>query len=385
MLAGQLLIFFWVISINNKFMDLPLVSVVIPVYNGEKYLCEAIESVLAQTYPQIEIIVVDDGSTDSTVDLLSKYKDKIYLFQKKNGGVASALNLGIKLAHGEFIAWLSHDDVFLPEKIQKQVDFFVNNKVYCACHTNFEIIDSSGKHIRNIYSSSVDSKELPLHFLQSMHINGSTMLIRKKFLYMAGLFREDLLHTQDMDMWLRLSSVGEIGWLDEILIKSRSHLEQGSLNFERQILEEQAFFRDLINKQGPTLFFPDLSEISNYNKRNAIGRKMYGDKLLHFRKWYRFALEQYLLSNKMLPSLTTLLRIMICKLHLVLLGDEKEYLMYIKHSRLLLGFGMCSYARDLSGVMIRHYPLRVDAIIIWLVSWTPRSFYLFFRKVIKGN
>ena len=95
----------------------PLVSIVIPVYNGSDYLAEAIDSALAQTYGNIEIIVINDGSSDNgkTREVAGKYGDRIRYFEKENGGVPTALNLGIKEMKGDYFSWLSHDDVYFPE------------------------------------------------------------------------------------------------------------------------------------------------------------------------------------------------------------------------------------------------------------------------------
>lgn len=95
----------------------PVVSVIIPVYNGAKYLMEAIDSVLSQTFTDFELLVVDDGSTDETWGLIQSYGSRVRGFRKLNGGVASALNLGIRESRGKWIAWLSHDDAFLPKKL----------------------------------------------------------------------------------------------------------------------------------------------------------------------------------------------------------------------------------------------------------------------------
>ena len=107
----------------------PLVSIVIPVYNGENYLEEAIESALAQTYNNIEIIVVNDGSVDNTDAICKKYKNKIRYFKKENGGVASALNLAIEKMQGKYFSWLSHDDLYFPQKIENQINFLVGKKI----------------------------------------------------------------------------------------------------------------------------------------------------------------------------------------------------------------------------------------------------------------
>src|SRR5689334_22845299 len=115
----------------------PKVSIIIPVYNGSNYLHEAIDSALAQTYKNIEVIVVNDGSTDegATDKVALSYGDRITYISKQNGGVSTALNVGIQSSTGVFIAWLSHDDVFLPHKIELQVDVMFRNSWASVCYS----------------------------------------------------------------------------------------------------------------------------------------------------------------------------------------------------------------------------------------------------------
>src|SRR5512140_3857263 len=110
---------------DGSMTEHPLVSVVIPVYNGANYLREAIDSALAQTYPHVEVIVVNDGSNDGgrTRAVATSFGSRVRYFEKENGGVASALNLGIREMRGAFFSWLSHDDVYYPEKIARQVAY----------------------------------------------------------------------------------------------------------------------------------------------------------------------------------------------------------------------------------------------------------------------
>ena len=110
---------------NNNIFN-PLVSIVIPVYNAEKYIERALKSLINQSYKNIEVIVVNDGSTDNTEKIVKKYVDKIRYFYKENGGVASALNLGIKNMKGEYFSWLSHDDVYYTNKIERQIEELKN-------------------------------------------------------------------------------------------------------------------------------------------------------------------------------------------------------------------------------------------------------------------
>ena len=105
------------------------VSIIIPVYNGSNYVNLAIDSALRQTYKNIEIIVVNDGSKDNTLKILKQYGDKIKLIDKENGGVSTALNLGIKNMTGDYFSWLSHDDLYYPEKIEREVNYLIENNL----------------------------------------------------------------------------------------------------------------------------------------------------------------------------------------------------------------------------------------------------------------
>ena len=117
----------------------PLVSIIIPVYNGANFLAQAIDSALSQTYDNIEILVINDGSTDNgaTEQIALSYGNKVRYFNKRNGGVSSALNLGIEKMQGEYFSWLSHDDLYEPEKIKKQIEVLQglpdHNKTIIMC------------------------------------------------------------------------------------------------------------------------------------------------------------------------------------------------------------------------------------------------------------
>ena len=129
-----------------------LVSVIIPIYNAEKYLQECLNSVLNQTYPEIEIIAVNDGSTDNSLEILKKYSNKLKIISKENGGAASALNAGINIASGEWIKRLDVDDVLLPEAVEELVSEAkkIKDKTSTILISNYYNIDSKGKIIDEV-------------------------------------------------------------------------------------------------------------------------------------------------------------------------------------------------------------------------------------------
>ena len=212
-------------------MSGPLVSIVIPVYNGSNFLREALDSALAQTWPHCEVLVVNDGSTDggATETLALTYGDRIRYFHKENGGVASALNLGIREMRGEFFSWLSHDDVYLPDKCRLQMEFRQQcNDARVILYSDSAIIDARGKMIGKYLMPEMTKDEAMYRIWSSSFLNGCTMLIPRLLLLEAGGFNEALPTTQDYDLWLRLAQKATFRHCPGIVLLSRQHLAQGS-------------------------------------------------------------------------------------------------------------------------------------------------------------
>lgn len=235
----------------------PKVSIVIPVYNGANYLKEAIDSALAQTYKNIEIIVINDGSNDkgATEKIAKSYGKKIRYFKKANGGVSTALNLGIEKMTGEYFSWLSHDDMYYPEKIEKQIKFLSKQKDKdIVLYSDFEIINQ----ISNLTYKMVLDNELinkkPQYLLFREKLSGITLLIPKKVINICGVFDESLKATQDYDMWFRIMQNGyKFVSTCAILAKSRVHIGQDTMK------------HDYIENEGDDLF---LNFIKSTNKED---------------------------------------------------------------------------------------------------------------------
>jgi glycosyltransferase involved in cell wall biosynthesis len=228
----------------------PKVSIVIPVYNGSNYLHEAIESALAQTYKNIEIIIVNDGSNDNgrTEDIALSYGDKIRYFSKENRWVASALNLGIKEMKGEYFSWLSHDDQYYPEKIEAQINYLNSlEDKSTIIYTDFSYIDENSYLISECLVKHVPPEHFRPAFIWGGIINGCTLLIPKKCFEIYGVFNETLRTTQDYDLWFRFSEKFSFIHLPLILVKSRLHPNQVAIKL-RQIMkvEENNLYTNLI-------------------------------------------------------------------------------------------------------------------------------------------
>lgn len=205
---------------------------------------EAIESALNQTYSNVEIIVVNDGSNDNgtTAAIAKSYGNRIRYYEKKNGGVASALNLGLKEMHGEYFSWLSHDDKYAPEKIQKQIQLLSHlgdPKAIISCGVCY--INTEGKAIGLFHPYDFYSKEKlkrPLFPLLHGCINGCSLLIHRSHFESVGLFNENLPTTQDYDLWFRMLRHQSVIFHPDILIMTRIHKKQGSNNINHEHLRE---------------------------------------------------------------------------------------------------------------------------------------------------
>jgi glycosyltransferase involved in cell wall biosynthesis len=225
----------------------PKVSIIIPVYNGSNYMREAIDSALTQTYKNIEIIVVNDGSSDNTEEIALSYGDQIRYFSKENGGQSSALNYGIEKMTGEYFSWLSHDDVYFPDKIEKQIAFLnkLDHRDNVFLYSNFEIIDKESKHLRFFTITDSDPRHFIYNFLFNITINGCTTLVRKQHLYELGLFNTSRPHTSDVELFLKLALKYSAIHVPEFLIKSRSHPNQATLkHFKYHVFESNLFLCD---------------------------------------------------------------------------------------------------------------------------------------------
>ena len=199
-------------TLKHKPNFTPLVSIIIPVYNGENFVREAIDSALAQTYKNIEVIVVNDGSTDKTEEILKSYGDKIIFYSKQNGGVSSALNYGIKKMHGEYFSWLSHDDLYMPNHIEHLIEWVsYEGHEKDIPFSMFRLIDDEG-HV--LYQDTINAQLFCSDFKVSYtkneltllkgEINGGSVLIPKKAFSKHGTFNESLRISQERDLWARL-------------------------------------------------------------------------------------------------------------------------------------------------------------------------------------
>jgi len=241
-------------------------SVVIPVYNGEKFIARAIDSVLAQTMPAFEIIVVNDGSRDGTAEVLAAYGDRIRVISIPNGGVANARNMGIKAVRGDFVAFLDADDIWVPEKLAKQLEAFKRYpEVGFSCCNFLTFNKWSGEkvaHFAHLPESLGLNFDEPLQrsaveVLVDTNFVGtcSNVIIKKSVLDKVGLFNTAYRQAEDFDLWLRCALVTPFLVQSEKLLEKISHDQNLTNNFAETL---QYHEKVLINFQRDNQSHPSV-------------------------------------------------------------------------------------------------------------------------------
>ena len=211
----------------------PKVSVVIPTKNRAHYVSSAIQSVLDQTFGDFEIIVVDGASTDNTREVIAKFDDERvrYIREKKDRGVSASRNIGIRRSRGKFIAFLDDDDLWMPTKLEKQLNLINKNSDIGVVYTGCWEINISGARARTGYIFFPLRGNIFSDILKKNYIgNCSEMLVRKECFDRIGLFDEKLPASEDWDMWIRLSTHYQFDYVNEPLVLYRVHEKRISTN-----------------------------------------------------------------------------------------------------------------------------------------------------------
>lgn len=256
----------------------PLVSVVIPVFNGSNFLREAIDSVLSQTYANIEILVINDGSKDEnkTEKIALSYGDRITYISKENGGVSSALNLGINKMQGDFFSWLSHDDVFFPSKTEDQINYFLNNINARIIFSDVQLVDSIGNNLARDVGIKENARLNFFYQLLSFYpINGCTTLIHKSVFNEIGGFNGDLSTTQDYDIWFRIAKKYSFDYFDIKVLKSRIHDEQNSVTNSVMRYECDELYTRIARYTICNRETTNITDIELFNSAKSLAKRGY--------------------------------------------------------------------------------------------------------------
>ncbi len=216
----------------------PKVSVLMSVYNGEKFLAESVESILSQTWSDLEFIIVDDGSQDGTWGILQEYSQEdsriILIRNEDNLGLIRSLNKGLGVAKGEFVARHDADDESYPERLEKQVRFLEQNPDIIAVGSQMLVVNASGRPIR-LWNVPLDHREIDFR-----HVNGfggiiphPSLMVRTDMIRELGGYREEFPVGEDVDLLLRLAEAGRLANLPDILVRYRVH-EQNVTTLQRE-------------------------------------------------------------------------------------------------------------------------------------------------------
>ncbi len=292
-----------------------MISVLLPVFNAEGYIERAIESILAQTYDNFELLVINDGSTDGTKALVEKYKDPriVFIDLPENVGLINALNNGLDLAKRKYIARMDADDVCLPTRFEKQIAFLEANPDYVACGSSIiNFNETTESYMR--YPETHDQIKVALHFFER-NICHPTVMIRKSAMDNNSIrYRKDYAYAEDYSLWFDLIKVGKVYNLKQGLLKYNRHQDQVSAKYypeqikvSKRIVTEQLQYawpaisdRDIervirlcVHEQGvyPDEHFP-LNSVNEtvrwllvHNQDEHVFEPFYLRKLLYFKKF----------------------------------------------------------------------------------------------------
>jgi len=279
----------------------PLVSVVIPVFNGASFIARAVDSVFVQTCKDFEIIIVDDGSTDDTGAVLAELAktSEIICLHQKNAGPAQARNAGIQSATGEYIAFLDCDDIWFPEKLEAQLAILVGNSQVGLVHSNYEVIDPSGRFIQ--HAKAGQSRDV-LHkaFTDGHAPLLSTTIVSRDLLERVGGFDPSLWVSEDSDLLLRLYEMTKFECIDRVLVHKFQQLHgeedipSGEGSYRENVLSSRERFltrvqnRSILNKEQQAALDREWS--SYYFMKGASEERQ--GKWVEARKQYRAAIKK---------------------------------------------------------------------------------------------
>lgn len=203
----------------------PIVSIVIPTYNRAAFIGAAIKSVLGQSYPHFELIIIDDGSTDSTAEVVGSFSDPRLIYeQHENRGRSAARNRALIIARGQYIAFLDSDDEYLSDKLERQVAYMDTHPEVGMVYTSALCIDAAGEQLDHAYVASTEGNIYQdIAFFQPLTITLPTVMLRRGVLDEVGLFDEAMERFEDTDLWRRVAKRFRVGVIESPTCKLRTH------------------------------------------------------------------------------------------------------------------------------------------------------------------
>jgi glycosyltransferase involved in cell wall biosynthesis len=292
-----------------------LVSIILPVYNGESTISASIESILQQSYQNFELIIIDDGSSDNSLKQMKQFKDKrIIINTQNNNGLAKTLNYGISVAKGELIARQDQDDISLPTRIEKQVERFYANKKLVLLGTNALVINENNQYIGRY---RFPHRNMDLQFLTNFYnpfVHTSVMMKKQDFEIIGGYAIDPKIQPpEDFDLWNRMKKRGEVENLKEYLVHYRkspntmSHTYKDDIdnNYRELVVVNLQNLFSLSKKEAETFFKLQFTDINQISMSQRI--KIFFKYLVEIKKfWFKpnsMGFRSYLYTLKMLGKI----------------------------------------------------------------------------------
>lgn len=291
-----------VVGDGDVMIDNPMITVLMSVYNGGEFLFESIESVLGQTFQNFEFLIIDDGSTDKSAEIINKYANndsRIVFIKKDNTGLTDSLNVGLRHARGKWTARLDADDIALPDRLQNQLNFVeVNNNIFLLGAGCIEI-DEAGTNLKeHSYPSEHNILMKHLRTINKFFPHSSAFFNRQMVLDSGG-YNERFSRSQDCDLWLRIGEIGKIACLDVPVIKLRKHSNMISNTNNGKLQEVMgmcAIICHLRRKEG----FSDPSRMEENRWKeflNWLGKRMEQEGIFQKRKSWQILRDVYYQYN----------------------------------------------------------------------------------------
>lgn len=273
---------------------MPKVSILMPVYNAEQYIVQALESIISQSFKDWELILINDASTDNSESVIMQYEDDriYYIKNTENLRLIKTLNKGIGYCDGEYIARMDADDICLPDRLKQQVDFLDNHPHYLMCGTNASVIDSNGRRTGKIHNLT-DNNYLQISLLFSPSFIHPSMMIRKEILQ-QNKYDEAYKHVEDYELWCRIAKQGKIANIDNELLKYRWHSTNVSVinnqvqnELKDKIIKEELKRLDIIPTDKELYCHKTTFQLYNLGNKQDITVDLYNEvsdwfsKLIH--------------------------------------------------------------------------------------------------------
>ena len=333
----------------------PLVSVILPTFNAEKHLAEAIGSILNQTYKNLELILLNDGSTDKTEAIIQSFNDNRihYINNGKNIGLVATLNKGIELAKGKYIARMDADDISLPTRFEKQIAFMEGNSSIGACGTHYYLF--SNDHFKKALSYSEPEVLRSILLFNSCLCHPSVMMLKSILVDSNIRYNETYKHAEDYDLWIQISKVSKLSNVQDFLFKYRSHDAQVS-DIHNKAQKSNAFIiRKNYLKDLGIIFTEAELEIHTIVAENQLIRSH--NTLTSIEKWFLNLIQQ----------------------------NEKLKCIEARHFNYWMGkmwfdscgitsMGLSSYSRYFKSPLAKYYPLGIQQRIKLAAKCIVRKF-----------